>query len=292
VEDEEEDESERSGTVNARSPGRATAAFRDEDSQDEDFQEEDSHIDTHSEVSETMDVMDSTRPIPRARDEDDDESTTGYDNTYTETGASDTLPGESRRSRLWLIALVMLLLVGAGAAAWLLLFAPPSEPAPPPETRAAVSPPPKAGDSPTAVGAMAHEDPHPAGSTGAPASPPPEPGTATAPSAPTPVEGSAASPSAAGVVEPAPAVPPPEPEPPAEVLVEFRAPARTALKVGGRVVKLNTSLSLAPGVIQVDYRCQGARGYRTRKFSVPENPASTVIFKLNNQDCRRQKSRR
>ena len=80
-----------------------------------------------------------------------------------------------------------------------------------------------------------------------------------------------------------------EPPPPAEVEVRFKAPARTVLKVGGRTVKPNDTLSLAPGIVRIDYRCPGRRAPKGRtEFEVPGSSTEPVVYTL---DCR-QKSRR
>lgn len=327
--DEQDDESSRSvsltpATVNSRPlPGRAAPLSREEDSQVEDSQAEDSHVDTHSDVSDLLDPA--TQPLRAQRDPDDDESTAGYGgHTQTQTEAESP---PRRRSLLGLVlfAVAMLLLVTGAGAAWLFLFDPsrPGGPeAPVGEAPAAQEPPPGA----TAENAPSSEPAPATGETPA-AEPTPEPGSATASPTPVAEQGSASPTSAppsptpptpgteqgntappvgtvplsAGAVakgqgsnkEPdidltAPTLTPP-PKPPAMVSVQFKAPAKTVLKVQGKGVKPNDSLKLAPGTVRIDYRCPGNRAPKGRKdFTVPEKPTEPVVFKL---DCR-QKSRR
>ncbi len=324
--DEQDDESSQSvsltpATVNSRLlPGRAAPMSREED----DSQVEDSHGDTNSDVSDLLEPP--TQPLRAQRDPDDDESTAGYGgHTQTQTEAESP---PRRRSILGLVvfAVMMLLLVTGAGAAWLFLFGPsrPGGPeAPVGEAPAAQEPPPGA----TAENAPSSEPAAVTGETPPPAAPTPEPGSATAsptpvaeqgsasptsapttPTPPTPVaeQGSTAppvgtDPLSAGAVaksqgsnkDPdidltAPTLTPP-PKPPAVVSVQFKAPARTVLKVQGKGVKPNDSLKLAPGTVRIDYRCPGSRAPKGRKeFTVPENPTEPVVFKL---DCR-QKSRR
>jgi serine/threonine-protein kinase len=325
--DEVDDESSQSvsvtpATVNSRLlPGRAAPMSRDDDSQVEDSQVEDSHVDTHSDVSDLLDPT--TQPLRAQRDPEDDESTAGYGgHTQTQTEAESP---PRRRSRLGLVLFtgVMLLLVTGAAAAWLFLFDPsrPGGPeAPVGEAPAAQEPAPGA----TAENTPSAESPGTTGET-PPAEPTPEPGSATASPTPVAEQGSASptptpttpTPPTPGTEQGSAAVPPgteplsagavakggakgpdidltaptltPPPKPPAAVSVQFKAPARTVLKVQGKGVKPNDSLKLAPGTVRIDYRCPGNRAPKGRKdFTVPENPTEPVVFKL---DCR-QKSRR
>ncbi|WP_414641411.1 serine/threonine-protein kinase [Archangium sp.] len=326
---EEEEEASQSvsltpATVNSRPSMRGVSAFRDEDS----VMEEDSHVDTHSDVADLLEP-DPTQPTSsmRRRDADDDESTAGYGNTYTETNAPP--PAPARRPSVLLVALVTLLLVGAAGAAWLFVLEPmlkPAQPAtseasldaappgqePPAEPTAgdpaAAEPPDTTGVAPPAATAPDTGSPAPAAApgtatadTGTP--PPPSPqGTAatdTPPSAEATGQGSGtpAAPPAAGMVaeqtgkapESKSVTPPPAPTPPTKVSVRFKAPARTTLKVAGRTVKPNASLSLLPGTIRVDYRCPGYRAPKGfKEFEIPTNPSDPVVFRV---DCR-QKSRR
>ena len=324
--DEQDDESSQSvsltpATVNSRLlPGRAAPMSREDDSQ-----VEDSHGDTNSDVSDLLDPP--TQPLRAQRDPDDDESTAGYGgHTQTQTQTEAESPPR-RRSLLGLVlfAVMMLLLVTGAGAAWLFLFDP-SRPggseAPVGEAPAAQEPPPGA----TAENAPSSEPPAATGET-PPTEPTPEPGSAMASPTPVAEQGSASptsepttptpptpgaekgstvppvgtDPLSAGAVakgqgtnkEPdidltAPTLTPP-PKAPAVVSVQFKAPARTVLKVQGKGVKPNDSLKLAPGTVRIDYRCPGTRAPKGRKeFTVPENPTEPVVFKL---DCR-QKSRR
>ncbi|PTL77491.1 serine/threonine-protein kinase [Vitiosangium sp. GDMCC 1.1324] len=140
-------------TLNERAPVRSPLAYRDEDSA------------ADSEISATHDLP---RAVPSSEDPDDGESTTGYENTYTETDGAPApvvRGGRSRGLRLLLVALVTLLVVSAAAAAWLFLFAPPPKRAlrPVPETAAEGS-----------------EAPHPSRDAH-PDAPPASTGTGTAP---------------------------------------------------------------------------------------------------------------
>ncbi|MFL5355192.1 protein kinase domain-containing protein [Archangium sp.] len=147
---EEDDESQQSisvtaSTVNDRTPVRSPSGFRDEDSVG----------DTHSEVSDTEDLL---RGGGRAsaEDADDDESTVGYEAPAPRTKRSEPKPparsGGSRGLRMVMVALVTLVvMIGAGAA-WLFLLAPPPERAPrpvPAATGTRETPPPAGQDSAT-----------------------------------------------------------------------------------------------------------------------------------------------
>ncbi len=307
-------------TVNNRPPMRAAPAFRDEDSDigEDSVSDEDSHVDTHSEVSDLLEPD----PTSAMHDADDDESTAGYGNTYTETDSPP--PARSRRPSLVVVALVTLLLVAAAGAAWLFVLEPmlmPSRPASP-EAPLDAAPPgqespvePVAGDP---VGADPTDStgvaPTAAASDAGSEAPSADSGTETAMAgtpglvgetgqdggiAETGQDGGTldasvvASGSVAGQTgkdpEPASVTPPPDPTPPAKVSVLFKAPAKTSLKVGGRTVKPNGTLSLQPGTIRVNYRCPGSRAPKGfKEFEVPKKPSDPVVFKL---DCR-QKSRR
>jgi serine/threonine-protein kinase len=309
--DEVDDESSQSvsvtpATVNSRlMPGRAAPRFREEDSQAEDSQAEDSHVDTHSDVSDLLDP--STQPLRAQRDPDDDESTAGYGG-HTQTQTEAEAPPR-RRSRLGLVlfTVVMLLLVTGAGAAWLFLF----DPSRPGGPEAPVGEAPAAQESPPGATAENAPSAEPPATTGeaSPAQPTPEPGSAAASPTPTPTtptpptpgteQGGTAAPvgteplSAGAVAQggnkqpgsdleaPTPTSPPKQP---AVVSVQFKAPARTVLKVQGKGVKPNDSLKLAPGTVRIDYRCPGSRAPKGRKeFTVPENPTEPVVFKL---DCR------
>jgi serine/threonine-protein kinase len=290
-------------TVNSRVPMRAAPLAREE------HEEEDSHVDTNSDVSDLLEP-DSTEPISAVRDPEDDESTAGYGHTHTHTETQEPPPTRRSPVKLLLFTVVTLLLVIGAGAAWLFLL----EPAPKP-VEAPVAAAPSAQEvapQPAPTG-----DPRPAdpSSGTANATPTAEPGKETAAVPPVPEQGSAATPAptangttppgAAPLAEPPPAgevaaqggqgpdkdppTPTSDPKPPTQVSVQFKAPARTVLKVGGRGVKPNDSLKLAPGTVRIDYRCPGYRAPKGRKeFTVPENPTDPVVFKL---DCR-QKSRR
>jgi hypothetical protein len=300
-------------TVNSRVPVRAPLLAREADSDVEDSRVEDSHVDTQSDVSDLLDP--STQPLSARRDPDDDESTAGYGG-HTQTEA--TQSPQRRRSRLGLLlfTVVTLLLMIAAAAAWLFLLDParPGGPkAPVGEAPAVQETPPgaTAETAPPTEPLTATGETPPAEPTSATATPTPEPGSATA--APTPTEPTATSPTPA--TEPENGTTPGTADPlsakavaqggekkpdidlaeptlspkPVPVSVQFKAPARTVLKVQGKGVKPNDSLKLAPGTVRIDYRCPGSRAPKGRKeFTVPANPTEPVVFKL---DCR-QRSRR
>jgi len=305
--DEQDDEASQSvsltpATVNNRAPVRAAYLSREDDSQ-----VEDSRGDTQSEVSDLLEL--STQPQRVARmDPDDDESTAGYGG-HTQTQTETQSRPERRRSRtgVLLVAVVTLVLVIAAAAAWLFLLdparpgaseAPVGEAAAVEETPPAATadnPPPT--EPPAATGETPPSEPASATATGtaspgqeqgsaAPTSTPP---TATAPT-PGTEQGSAVAPvvaeppSATGVATQGPdtGTPSPTSVKPSEVSVLFKAPARTSLKVvGGRSVKPNDSLMLAPGTVRIEYRCPGSRSPKLRKsFQVPENPKEPVVFRV------------
>jgi serine/threonine-protein kinase len=313
-------------TVNNRPSMRTASAFRDEDS----VGGEDSRVDTHSDVEDLLEP-DPTQPTSALRDPDDDESTAGYDNTYTETNSPP--PARSRRPSVVLVALVTLLLVVAAGAAWLFVLEPMLKPPPaaPAEASVEAMPPgadpirkfeeeeplvaeatgstgvaPPAGatsDTGTAAPSAGSETGTATAATGTPTPASPEgtgAATAPAPSAAGTGQGSgapSASAVAAGTVteqtgkapEPTSVEPPPAPTPPAKVSVQFKAPTGTTMKVAGKTVKPNASLSLKPGTIRVDYRCRGSRAPKGfKEFEVPANPSDPVVFRL---DCR-QKNRR
>jgi serine/threonine-protein kinase len=315
VVEEEDEEASQSvsltpATVNNRPSLRTASAFRDEDS----VIGEDSHVDTHSDVADLLE-RDPTHPTSAMHDADDDESTAGYDNTYTETNTPPT--ARSRRPSVLLVAIVALLLVIAAGAAWLFVLEPMLKPARPTPVEASLDAAPSgqephaapaAGD-PAAVeptGATGVAPPAasdtgsaaPSADTGTPttASPqgtgatdaaPPAEGTGQGSGAPAVAAGTAAE-QAGTDPEPKSATPPPAPTPPAKVSVQFKAPTGTTMKVGGRSVKPNASLSLLPGTIRVDYRCRGSRAKGSKEFEVPTDPSDPIVFRL---DCR-QKSRR
>ena len=318
VPDEEEEEgsnsvSVTSSTVNERGPGY--------EEEDEDFQPEDT-----SELSQTHDL-----PSPGARradaDQDDDESTAGYDHSFvTDPEAQRPAPaGKSRGLRLVVAALVTLLIVSAGGIAWLFLM-PPKQPEPaarrPPTTSTQDEPSPGAEGDPagaapssgTGTGtasatpdSSASEPGTGTGTGSAPATA--ESGTGTPPvdtgatgasagagsTTPTPEqEGKAPADSslvAGGTVGEKPAEPP-APAPPAEVRVQFKAPARTVMKVADRTVRPNGVVPLRPGPIEVSYRCANRGPWRTKEFVVPGDSARPVVFNLSKRDCTAQKTRR
>jgi serine/threonine-protein kinase len=72
--------------------------------------------------------------------------------------------------------------------------------------------------------------------------------------------------------------------------VEFKTLARTVLKLDGRSVK-SGPLSLAPGSHTLEYRCPGARTFKSRKLDVPAQASKPIVFRVDKQDCR-QKTRR
>ncbi|QRO02545.1 protein kinase [Archangium violaceum] len=274
-------------TTNERQPVRAAALFRDD---------EDSQVDSTSEMSATADLV---RP---KRDADDDESTTGYGNTYTETKPASS-PG-ARRPNLLLFVVLALLLVAAAVAAWLFLLAPAPKPGlrKPPELmegRAPARPESGTGTAP------ATPSPTPESGTGTAAATPPgatgtdiEAGATTVSTvretAGAPPEGELPKVQALAAGGAAPeqetqAQTPPPPEPPAEVRVEFKVLARTALKLDGRSVKPGV-FNLTPGSHTVEYRCPGVRTFKSRELDVPANATRPVVFRVDKQDCR--KSRR
>ncbi|WP_309893901.1 protein kinase domain-containing protein [Archangium sp.] len=306
--DEQDDEASQSvsltpATVNNRAPVRAAYLSREDDSQ-----VEDSRGDTHSEVSDLLEL--STQPQRVARmDPDDDESTAGYGG-HTQTQTETQSRPERRRSRtgVLLVAVVTLVLVIAAAAAWLFLLNParPGGPEAPvgeapaveetPPAATAENPPPT--EPPAATGETPPSQPA-SGTASATASPGQEQGSAAPTS--TPPTGTPPTPGAeqGGAVAPVVAEPPsatgvatqgsdtgtqsPTPvKPPSEVPVLFKAPARTSLRVvGGQSVKPNDSLRLAPGVVRIEYRCPGSRSPKLRKsFQVPENPKDPVVFRV------------
>lgn len=298
--DEQDDEASQSvsltpATVNNRTPVRAAYLSREDDSQ-----VEDSRGDTHSEVSDLLELSTQPQRAPRM-DPDDDESTAGYGgHTQTETQSRP----EHRRSRtgVLLVAVVTLVLVIAAAAAWLFLLDPARpggseapvgeasavEETPPAAT--ADNPPPT--EPPSATGETPPSEPT-SGTAGATASPgqeqgsvapTPTPPTPTPPTSTPPTPG-AEPPSATGVATQGSDTGTPSPtpvKPPSEVSVLFKAPARTTLRVvGGPSVKPNDSLRLAPGTVRIEYRCPGSRSPKLRKtFQVPENPKDPVVFRV------------
>ncbi|WP_257463291.1 serine/threonine-protein kinase [Archangium lipolyticum] len=254
-------------TTNGRQPGRAAPLFQDEDS----------GVEFTSEMSATADLV---RP-QRARKPDDEES--GYGDTHTETKPASSRG--ARRPNLVLFAIMALLLVAAGVAAWLLL-APAPKPGlrKPPELmegRAPTSPPsaPESGTGTAAAMGATKTDIQAGATTVATVQ--------QAVGAPPEVEPPKAQALAAGDAAPEQeAKETPPPTPPAEVRVEFKVLARTLLKVDGQGVKPGV-LNLAPGSHTVEYRCPGARTFKSRELEVPEQATRPVVFRVDKQDCRK-----
>jgi serine/threonine-protein kinase len=321
VPEEEEEEgshsvSVTSSTVNERGPVYEEA---DEDSQHEET----------SELSQTHDLPPTPRPGARraGEEQEDDESTAGYDHSFvTESEAHRPAPaGKSRGLRLVVAALVTLLLVSAGGIAWLFLM-PPQQPEPaarrPPATSTRDEPPPGAEGDPAEAapstgtgtgtgtasatpGASAAEPGTGTGSASATlesgtGTPPADTGATVAPlgadpTTPTAEQGGTAPADpalvAGGTVGEKP-VEPPAVVPPAEVRVQFKAPARTVMKVANRTVRPNGVLPLPPGPIEVSYRCANRGAWRTKEFEVPGESRRPVVFTLSKRDCTAQRTRR
>ncbi|MFY0530171.1 protein kinase domain-containing protein [Archangium gephyra] len=320
VPDEEEEEgsnsvSVTSSTVNERGPGY--------DEEDEDSQ--------HEETSELSQTHDLPPPRPGARrageDQDDDESTAGYDHSFvTDPEAQHPAPaGKSRGLRLVVAALVTLLLVSAGGIAWLFLM-PPQQPEPAarrtPTTSTRDEPPPGAEGDPEGAAPSTGTGTGTASATPGASASEPGTGTGTGSASATPESGTGAPPAdmgatgasagagtttstadlggtapvgaalvAGGTVGEKP-VEPPAPAPPAEVRVQFKAPARTVMRVVDRTVRPNGVLPLPPGPVEVSYRCANRGPWRTKEFEVPGDSRRSVVFTLSKRDCTPQKTRR
>jgi serine/threonine-protein kinase len=78
----------------------------------------------------------------------------------------------------------------------------------------------------------------------------------------------------------------------AEVRVQFKAPARTVMKVADRTVRPNGYLPLVPGTVEVSYRCANRGPWRTKEFEVPGDSERPVVFTLSKRDCGGQRTRR
>jgi serine/threonine-protein kinase len=303
VDDEDEgSHSVTSSTVNERGP-----VYEDEDSQPDSLADD---------VSQTHDL-----PAPAARraveEQDDDESTAGYDHSFvTQPESSHSAPaGKSRGLRLVVAALVTLLVVSAGGIAWLFLMGPKPQPEPAPRmpvtsTRDEVPPEREAGPAGTGTAAATPGASETGTGTGTgSASATPESGTGTAAAAPgatgpstgvgstTPTaEQGGESPEtpslAAGGTPTEKPAEPPAPAPAAEVRVQFKAPARTVMKVAQRTVRPNGVLPLPPGPIEVSYRCANRGPWRTKEFEVPGDSERPVVFNLSKRDCSAQRTRR
>jgi serine/threonine-protein kinase len=312
VPDEDEDEgaqqsvSVTSSTVNERGP----AYDEDDDSLPDSLTDD---------VSQTHDLP--SPPVRRAvqEEQDDDESTAGYDHSFvTQSESSRPAPaGKSRGLRLVVAALVTLLVVSAGGIAWLFLMAPqpPPEPAPrrpvtstrdevPPESEGE---PAGTGSASATAGSAASETGTGTGTgtatpgtdtgTGAVAADPGATGTATGAGTTTPgAEPGSGSPGtsalvAGGTPTETPAETP-APAPPAVVRVQFKAPARTVMRVANRTVRPNGVLPLSPGPVEVTYRCAGRGPWRSKEFEVPGESARPVVFSLSKRDCSAQRTRR
>ncbi|WP_414640767.1 serine/threonine-protein kinase [Archangium sp.] len=318
VPDEDEDEgaqqsvSVTSSTVNERGP-----AYGEDD--------EDSLPDSLTDdVSRTHDLP--APPVRRAvvEDQDDDESTAGYDHSFvtqSESSRPAPAPGKSRGLRLVVAALVTLLVVSAGGIAWLFLMAPQPPPEPAPRrpvtsTRDEVPPEPEGdpagatagtGSTSATAGSAASEPgtgtgtgsatPETGTGTGATAADPGATGTDTGAGSTTPgTEPGSGSPetsalAAGGTPTETPAETP-TPAPPAEVRVQFKAPARTVMKVADRTVRPNGYLPLPPGSVEVTYRCANRGPWRIKEFEVPGDSGRPVVFSLSRRDCSTQKTRR
>nr|WP_281256677.1 serine/threonine protein kinase [Melittangium boletus] len=255
IEEEEGDLSSAShsvSTVNDRSPARAPASSRFED-------------------SGTMSLPGSARAASSAEEDDeDDESTSTYANQLTGVGKAPVAPRPPSRLRLVLVAFAALIIVLGLGAAWIYFTTPAPEPSAkgwPRREKAASHPPstaPTTGSPSTEVGVA--PTPGPTGVTA---------GSATTPTPPV----TGGTPNATDLPEKTSPTSPPTP--PEKVKVQFKAPKGSSLKVGGEEVKPNKYLSLDPGTVQVRFRCPGYRGQKgTRDFLVPENPSEQVIFTL------------
>ncbi|AGC44301.1 serine/threonine protein kinase [Myxococcus stipitatus DSM 14675] len=209
-----------------------------------------------------------TEPTDTLEDEDDDESTMGYEDP-------DTYEMPPRRHSRWVMLAVVVgavILVLGGLVIW--ATQPPAgmpKPMPAPDlSRKVLSEKKAPGASPVRPAPQAPSTPKP-GPQGAAPSPAPEP-TATAPAtpaaAPTPTPTNVASAPAAAVV----AATPPQPgspvngeaalppQAPALVEVFFEAPPKTVLKgAGGERLPVNRLITLPPGSLRVEYDCPGRR---------------------------------
>ncbi|MFY0569289.1 serine/threonine-protein kinase [Archangium lansingense] len=307
-----------SSTVNERAAGRGAPAYEDEDSQ----------VDATGELSQTHDLPRHSARRVVEEEQEDDESTAGYDHSFvTESQSSNTAPtGKSRGLRLVVVALVTLLVVSAAGIAWLFLMGPKPEPAPAPrvpvtstrdeppsggdgdpsETRPATgtgtgtgttsatagSAAPESGTGTTGTASATSES-----GTGTPAGDPGTTGASTGVGSTTPTaeqggEASAGSSLAAGETATEKPVETPPPAPPAEVRVQFKAPARTVMKVADRTVRPNGFLPLTPGTVEVSFQCGGRGRWRAKEFEVPLDSDEQVVFTLSKRDCAPQKTRR
>ncbi|WP_446651804.1 protein kinase domain-containing protein [Archangium violaceum] len=303
VPDEDEDEGARSVSVTSSTVNERGGAYDDDDSQPDSLADESSQ--THD--------LPSPPPRRAVRDQDDDddgdaESTAGYDHSFV-TQSETSRPksaGRQRGLRLVVAALVTLLVVSAGGIAWLFL-GPKPKPVPVPRrpvtsTRDEV--PPETGDAPSTGTGTASDT---AGSstpetgtgtgTGATAADPGATGTSTGAGSTTSVteqgsetpEPSALAAGGTPTEEPSET---PTPESPAEVRVQFKAPARTVMKVADRTVRPNGILPLPPGTIEVTYKCANRGPWKSKEFEIPGNSDEPVVFSLSKRDCSPQKTRR
>ncbi|WP_386963577.1 serine/threonine-protein kinase [Archangium violaceum] len=302
-EDEDEDEGARSVSVTSSTVNERGGAYDDDDSQPDSLADESSQ--THDLPSPPP------RRAVRDQEEDDDgdaESTAGYDHSFV-TQSETSRPksaGRQRGLRLVVAALVTLLVVSAGGIAWLFL-GPKPKPVPAPRrpvtsTRDEV--PPETGDAPSTGTGTASDT---AGSatpetgtgtgTGATAADPGATGTSTGAGSTTSVteqgsetpEPSALAAGGTPTEEPSET---PTPESPAEVRVQFKAPARTVMKVADRTVRPNGILPLPPGTIEVTYKCANRGPWKSKEFEIPGDSDEPVVFSLSKRDCSPQKTRR
>lgn len=305
-----DDEDEGSHSVTSSTVNERGHVFEDEDSQPDDS--------LADELSQTHDL-----PGPGARhaaeEQEDDESTAGYDHSFVTQPESSRAapPGKSRGLRLVVAALVTLLLVSGGGIAWLFLMGPQPQPEPAPRmpvTSTRDEPAAESEGEPAGTGTASATAGSSATETGTgtgtgSASATPESGTGPAAVAP----GAAKTDTGAGSTTPTaeqggeppssplvvaggtPAEKPVEtlaPAPPAEVRVQFKAPARTVMKVASRTVRPNGILPLPPGPIEVSYQCAGRGRWRTKEFQVPGESERPVVFSLSKRDCSAQRTRR
>ncbi|REG36242.1 serine/threonine protein kinase [Archangium gephyra] len=314
VPDEDEDEGARSVSVTSSTVNERGPEYEDED--------EDSRNDSLAdEFSQTHDL-----PSPPARralgDQDDDESTAGYDHSFvTQSESSHPAPAanKSRGLRLVVAALVTLLVVSAGGIAWLFLMAPKPQPEPAPRrpvtsTRDEVPPESEGSPAATATGTGSATAGSTAPGTGTgtgPESATPETGTGTG--TPTAEPGATGTSMGTGSTTPgteqgsgSPETPAlaaggtpteeptetPAPAPAAEVRVQFKAPARTVMKVADRTVRPNGFVPLPPGPVEISYRCANRGPWRSKEFKVPGDSERPVVFSLSKRDCSPQRTRR
>ena len=250
-------------TVNDRSPTRTPSSSRFED-------------------SGTMSLPGTARASSSDEDDEDDESTSSYAHHLTGVGKAPAAPQPPSRLRLVLVAFAALILVLGLGAAWIYFTTPPPEPSAKgwPRREKAGS---KPASNPLPVSPPGTGSERPAAGT-----PSTEVGTAPTPAPMGTPTGSATTPSPmdkggtpSATALPEKTSPTATPTPPTKVKVQFKAPRGSAMKVGGEEVKPNKFLSLAPGTVQVRFRCPGSRGQKgTRDFLVPENPSEQVTFTL------------